>query len=79
MHPPNMYESYIVRYRPSWNAKAQLQLRTHDLSGTDYEHMKYLEPKELLDLDPELRAEFLYDDERVKFLEDHPDLIKKDA
>lgn len=69
-------EKFILRYRPLWNKKAQLILRTHDLSGTDYQHIRYVDPEEVLQLNTSQEAHFLYSNEHEAFYKDHPEVLE---
>lgn len=65
--------SKIVRYRPSTNPKAELVGRTHDMGGTDYEHLGWLSDEDafiLLD-------DFLYPSEKELFLVDKRTKLSK--
>jgi hypothetical protein len=68
-----MFETKVIRYRPvsrSIVKKAELLERKHDLSGLTYDHIRYLEPKEVYANQD--GAHFLYDGEWVQFQRDHP-------
>lgn len=69
-----MFETMIIRYRPFSRAqpqcRAELLERKHDMSGTTYDHIRYLTPEEVHENKD--GARFLYDAEWEAFQQEHP-------
>lgn len=59
--------SYILRFIPTHNPLVEIQVRTHVMPGTTYQHIAFISDKETSQILKTKQAEFLYKDEQKLF------------